>query len=597
MAKRSRSLIHNLLVATVSISTVLGTVPLNAVAEELGSEFDNDSAQQTIEVVTDGSSEPELMDVYAADGSEALVSDLELDEEVGSYADDQELVVVDDEIINTSSESLADVTAADDESLASQANSGTLDGCTWTLSDDGTLTITAGQAEGSYEAGELSSLSRWASMTSSGSKVRRVAYAGGVRPHLGVYSAMPSYGFPNVTTIDVTGLDTTGITSFNMMFHGLAKLTEIVGLDKLDTSSVASMDNMFSYCTALESIDLTNVDTSNVSNMSNMFWRCSRLKTVKGFENLDIQNVDRIEGIFSGCSSITSITMPKGAQYVTQFGSLFSGCKSLRSVDMSGLDMTIASAQEYSYNSLMFYDCDALSCIILGKQSYLLGSNLPDGTWYSGTMQLTAKELEDSPIGSVAGTWKRNPFSDVPMKHWAREVIWKAINLGLMSGYTRKSSVDPALFGTNDNITRGQIAVILWNWAGKPEAGAKAKSFTDVKNNAYYYSAVRWAGSVGVVSGYANGSFGPNDNITRQQLAVMLANYAQKVAGVTVTGSLQDFAAMSDASQVSSYARTAMGWCVRNGILSGSDGALMPKGHATRAQAAKMVVFLYDLIS
>ena len=74
----------------------------------------------------------------------------------------------------------------------------------------------------------------------------------------------------------------------------------------------------------------------------------------------------------------------------------------------------------------------------------------------------------------------------------------------------------------------------------------------------------------------------------------MLANYARNVAGIKVTGSASDYAGMSDADQVASYARNAMGWCLKNSILSGANGKLMPKGSATRAQTAKMVVFLRD---
>ena len=103
-----------------------------------------------------------------------------------------------------------------------------------------------------------------------------------------------------------------------------------------------------------------------------------------------------------------------------------------------------------------------------------------------------------------------------------------------------------------------------------------------------------------MVSGYSGeraGQFGPTDEVTREQLAVMLANYARSVAGKSVTGSAADYAAMSDASEVSPWAERAVGWCFKNAILSGSEGKILPKDHATRAHAAKMVVFLYDLLN
>lgn len=503
------------------------------------------------------------------------------------------------------------------------ATSGTIDGCTWTLSSDGTLTITAGAANGSRAAGELSSLDSWARSTSNGSKVRKVVFEGGVRPargYVALFTTLPSNSnFPNITSIDVSGFDTSGVTNFQMMFYDHSKLTQVIGLDKLDTSSASSMYAMFSNCTALKSVSLKGMDTSNVSNMSNLFWQCTslqevdftgidtsnvtdvsnmfwdcgRLTRIPGFAELDLQNVQRLSSIFQGCTSLASVTMPAGGAYASQLGSMFSGCTGLRTLDISRLDMTTAATQSYGVGT-MFYQCDALTSLTLGELTYLKGTGLPKGTWYSGSLQMSEAELEDVPLGGALGTWKRMPFADVPMNHWAREVIWKAVNEGLMTGYTPKSSIDPRLFGTKDKITRGQIAVFLWNWAGRPAAGANAKAFSDVARNAYYYTAVRWASSAGVVSGYESGKFGPNDNITREQLAVMLANYARNVAGIKVTGSASDYAGMSDADQVASYARNAMGWCVKNSILSGANGKLMPKGSATRAQTAKMVVFLRD---
>lgn len=185
----------------------------------------------------------------------------------------------------------------------------------------------------------------------------------------------------------------------------------------------------------------------------------------------------------------------------------------------------------------------------------------------------------------------RRDFSDVKAGAWYRNVVKRAVSLGLVMGY------EDGRFGPNDNITRGQAAVILWRMAGMPKAGAGAKAFPDVKKGAYYESAVRWASSVGVVSGYASGKFGPDDKVTREQLAVMLANYAKRVAGETVSGSKADFGGMKDADKVAVYAQPAMGWCFRNKILTGSNGNVMPKGNAKRAEAAKMLVGLYDLMN
>ena len=193
----------------------------------------------------------------------------------------------------------------------------------------------------------------------------------------------------------------------------------------------------------------------------------------------------------------------------------------------------------------------------------------------------------------VADTYTavRLSFPDVPAGKWYTQVVQRAASLGLVSGF------DDGTFGPDRNISRGQVAVILWRMAGMPKAGAGAKSFPDAKPGAYYYSAVRWASGAGVVNGNADGTFRPNDNVTREQLAVMLSNYARRVGMLKVTGSKADYASMKDANKVASYAQQAVGWCFRNKILSGSNGNVLPQGNATRAQAAKMLVALYDMVN
>lgn len=209
-----------------------------------------------------------------------------------------------------------------------------------------------------------------------------------------------------------------------------------------------------------------------------------------------------------------------------------------------------------------------------------------------GTASLTIKG-KGAYVGTKTVKFKIVPktFPDVKKGSWYYDVVMKASMLGLIEGYS------DGTFGPDDNITRGQVAVILWRMANKPKASSKAKKFSDVKQGAYYYDAVRWASGVGVVSGYGNtGKFGPNDNVTREQLAVMLSNYASKIGHKKVTGSAANYSSMKDASKVSAFARQAVGWCFKNRILSGANGNIMPQGNATRAQAAKMLVMLQDML-
>ena len=195
-----------------------------------------------------------------------------------------------------------------------------------------------------------------------------------------------------------------------------------------------------------------------------------------------------------------------------------------------------------------------------------------------------------NPAPSPSNSQASRRFPDVPEGSWYYNVVYQAVGLGLFNGYS------DGRFGPTDQITRGQAAVVLWNMTGKPAARGTAKAFPDVATEDYFYNAVRWASSVGVVSGYANGKFGPNDKVTREQLAAMLANYAATVSGKSMSGSPADYKSMQDAGRVSSWATKSVGWCFRNKIISGTkDGRVNPQGNTTRAEASKMMTCLHNL--
>lgn len=137
-------------------------------------------------------------------------------------------------------------------------------------------------------------------------------------------------------------------------------------------------------------------------------------------------------------------------------------------------------------------------------------------------------------------------------------------------------------FAPDANLSRAQLAQILYNKEGTP-AVSGGSPFTDVATGTWYTNAVAWASADGIVGGYGDGRFGPNDNIIREQLVVMLWRYVEEpVASVELT--------FSDASQISSFARPAICWAVENSILNGKGGNILdPKGFATRAEIAQML--------
>ena len=122
----------------------------------------------------------------------------------------------------------------------------------------------------------------------------------------------------------------------------------------------------------------------------------------------------------------------------------------------------------------------------------------------------------------------------------------------------------------------------------EPGAQGTGNRFSDVPGDAWYAQGTVWAVEAGIVSGYGDGQFGPNDAITREQLALMLYRYAQNLKLTTDTGA--SLTAFGDGEQVSSWARQALSWAVGAGIMSGTpENTLNPGGTATRAEAAVMV--------
>ncbi len=207
--------------------------------------------------------------------------------------------------------------------------------------------------------------------------------------------------------------------------------------------------------------------------------------------------------------------------------------------------------------------------------------------------------LEEKPATPQPEPKPTMDFYDVQDKSaWFYGSVEKAFQKGLMLA-TGKAPVDgKPWFEPDTNISRGMVATVLYRMAGQPKVEFKA-TFKDVTNaNLWYSTAITWAAQNNVVSGYKDGRFGCDDNITRQDLAIMLRNYA-KSAGLD-TNVTVDFAAFKDGKQVVDYAASAIAWCVEAKLMSGSvkaDGTyLMPTANATRAECAKMFSLLDDAI-
>ena len=176
-----------------------------------------------------------------------------------------------------------------------------------------------------------------------------------------------------------------------------------------------------------------------------------------------------------------------------------------------------------------------------------------------------------------------DPFADTENDAWWHDGIHCCLDNGLMNGFPG------GLFKPNDPVSRGQLVTILYRVAGEP-AFMNDNTFSDVTAGAYYEKAVVWASGKEIVKGYTDGTFGPNSNVTREQLAAILYRCAQFM-GVDTDKAMENTNTLSfdDAFTVSDWAAEGMNWCVAVGILNGSNGKLNPRGSATRAQAAAML--------
>ena len=168
-------------------------------------------------------------------------------------------------------------------------------------------------------------------------------------------------------------------------------------------------------------------------------------------------------------------------------------------------------------------------------------------------------------------------FADVPATSWAADAVAFASAHELFGG-TGANQFSPDL-----PMSRGMLAVVLHNLESNP-AQALTGAFADVDNSQWYAEGVAWAEAQGIIGGYGNGRFGPNDNITREQLAVMLWRYSGSPAA---TDRELHFA---DAHRASDWALDALRWATENGIINGKGGGILdPTGQATRAEAAQML--------
>lgn len=225
------------------------------------------------------------------------------------------------------------------------------------------------------------------------------------------------------------------------------------------------------------------------------------------------------------------------------------------------------------------YELDEL--IVTDKNGDEIKISAKSENTYTFTMPASAVTVK-ADFTAVQPGWD-NPFHDVSRSSWYYEAVRYATEKGLLSGTSANT------FAPGDRLTRGMLVQILWSMEGKPAVSA-ALTYGDVAESAWYAQAIRWATANDIVSGIGDGKFAPDASVTREQLALILYNYAGRPASPSQQLSF------ADADKAAAWSQDALRWAVGAGIISGKDGGVLdPQGTATRAEVAQMMM-KFDLL-
>ena len=421
----------------------------------------------------------------------------------------------------------------------------------------------------------------------------------------------------------VTILD--GVRSIgNSAFTDCKSLTSVT----IPNSVTSIGRGAFSSCASLTGIWVAEGNSHYVSDASGVLFNKDKTTLVQcpgAFAVYTIPgSVTSIgDDAFSGCASLTSVTIPDSVTSIGNYA--FSCCGSLTDVYFTGTEtawncITIGTANDALKNANIHYNyvshthsykdvVTAPTCTEKGYTTHTCacGDSYVDTyvdalghAWDGGTVtkpatateagiktytctRCSATKTETIPAGGCPSAG----FTDVPGEdNWAHAGIDYCVANGLMSG------VGSGRFAPKMTTTRAQIVQILYNLEGEPKVSG-TMPFTDLTQN-WYKDAVLWAYQTGVVSGTSATTFAPDLPVTREQIAVILMGYAEKVLGVTRTWTPADLSVFPDAGSVSDWAKDALADAVALGLISGASNGgvtyLSPKGSATREQVATILM-------
>ncbi len=243
------------------------------------------------------------------------------------------------------------------------------------------------------------------------------------------------------------------------------------------------------------------------------------------------------------------------------------------------ITLTVDPDNGYKLNTLTVTDTYGNAVIVTAKANGTYTFRMPSRDVY---VTATFTKEADTPVIPPVHICPSKEFSDVDTNQWYHEAIDFVLANGYMNG------MGNGQFQPGTALNRAMIVQVLYNMENRPDYN-KVSSFEDVKSGDWYYDAINWAAENKIVNGYSDTAFGPNDPITREQMAAILYRYADyKDIDVTARGSLSIF---TDGNKTSSWALDEVRWAVKVGLISGKgNGVLDPTGTANRAEVAQILM-------
>ena len=441
----------------------------------------------------------------------------------------------------------------------------------------------------------------------------------------------PFYQCPSLESISVKGSNGVYSSKDGVLFVGSSLAVYPQGRKAVQYAIPAGTDLICDYA-FLNNMYLESVTfPDSVERIGNSAFSCSQsLKNVTipgsveeiyemAFNSCEkLENLTISDGVghigrwaFIGCNSLESVTVPGSVYLIEQ--SAFNSCESLKEVTLGkGVNsvgdwafaycpalekVTVSDSVEY-IGCGAFYNCESLKSVTLPKNVTTIDEHA-FGYSYNETddEDITVSGFTICGVaGSEAERYANEnslafkQISEEPKVNFpdvaSGEWYYNAIAFNVEKGYFHGYA--NGNFGPGNNIQRQDFVVVLSKIAGADLSAYAGQNggFSDVPKNDYYSAAVAWAKDNHILSGYANGKFGVGDPITREQACVIFYNYCNGAVSGDVNTVLAGY---PDGGNVSDWARTAVAWAAENRVVGG-NGKLNPAGNANRAEMAQIIM-------